>query len=61
MKYITEGQFQWFIDIVSYLQLVTGETMYIEELQRNKVHAAEVQKRSNILLSMPIKPMCLCY
>ena len=30
-KHIPEGQFQWFIDIVSYLQFVTGETLFMEE------------------------------
>ena len=30
-KNITEGHFQWFIDIVIYLQFVTGDTVYTEE------------------------------
>ena len=35
MKNIPEGQFQWFIDIVSYLQFFIGEMVSTEESQRD--------------------------
>ena len=41
-NHIPVGQFQWFLDIVSYLQLVTGETVSAEESQQDGVHAAKV-------------------
>ena len=37
-KHINKGQFQWFIEIVSYLQFVTGETVYTAEPQIDKMH-----------------------
>ena len=37
------GQFQWFIDIVSYLQIVTGETVLTEESQRYEFREAKVR------------------
>ena len=30
-KHIPAGQFQWFLDIVSYLQFVTGDTISTSE------------------------------
>ena len=39
-----EGQFQWFIDIVAYLQLVTGETVRLRESQIDKTHTTKVRK-----------------
>ena len=39
-----EGQFQYFIEIVSYLQVVTGETVSTAESHREKVHVAKVRK-----------------
>ena len=41
---ISEGQFQWFINIVRYLQFVTGETVSTLEFQRDKIHSAKVRK-----------------
>ena len=41
---IVEGQFQWFIDIVSYLHCFTGETVFTLESQRDEVYAAKVRK-----------------
>ena len=41
---ILEGQFQWFIDIISYLQFVTGYTVSTLDSQRDKVHVAKVRK-----------------
>ena len=41
-KHIPEGQFHFFLDIVSYLQFVTGYTVSTEELQRDEVRAAKV-------------------
>ena len=32
-KHISVGYFQWFLDIVSYLQFVTGEVVSTTELQ----------------------------
>ena len=43
-KHIPEGHFQRFIDIVSYLQFFTGETMSTVELQRDKVNAEQLSK-----------------
>ena len=43
-KHITEGHFQWFIDIVIYLQFVTGDTVSVAELQRDEVHTEKVRK-----------------
>ena len=41
---ILEGQLQWFIYIVRYLQFVTGETVSTLESQMDKVHATKVSK-----------------
>ena len=41
---IPEGQFQWFVNIVSYLQFVTRENVSTSESQRDKVHATNVRK-----------------
>ena len=43
-KHIPVGQFQWFLDIFSYLQFVTGETVSTLESQRDEFHAAKVRK-----------------
>ena len=45
-KPITEGQFQWFVEIVGYLHVFTGETVSTTELQRYEVHATKVQKKT---------------
>ena len=42
--HIPEGQFKWFIDIVSYLKFVTGETVSTVEFKRDKVHATKIRK-----------------
>ena len=41
---IPVGQFQWFLYIVSYLQLFTGETVSTTESQQDEVHVAKVRK-----------------
>ena len=41
-KDIPEGLFQWSIEIVGYLQFVTGETVSTADSQRDKVHASKV-------------------
>ena len=46
-NHIPVGQFQWFLDIVSYLQFVTGETVFTVELQRDEVHASKVLKKGD--------------
>ena len=43
-NHIPVGQFQWFLDIVSYLQFFTGETVSTAESQRGEAHAAKVRK-----------------
>ena len=43
-KHISVGQFQWFIDIVSYLQFLTGETVSTAKSQQYEVHTAKVRK-----------------
>ena len=43
-KHIPVGQLKWFLDIVSYIQFVTGETVYTAESQQDEVHAAKVRK-----------------
>ena len=52
-KHIPVGPFQWFLDIVSCLQLVTRETVLTAELQRDEVHAAKVRetKDQSIVIS----------
>ena len=43
-KKIPEDQFQWFIDIISYLQFVTRDTVLTVASQRDEVHAYKVWK-----------------
>ena len=52
-KHIPEVQFQWFIDIVSYLQFVKGETVSNLESQRNELHMSWVRKmkKQSIIIS----------
>ena len=49
-KHIPVGYFQWFLDIVSYLQFVTGETVSTAELQRDEFHASKVWKTKDQLI-----------
>ena len=42
-KHIPAIQFQWFLDIVSYLQFVTGDTVLTAESQQYEVHASKLQ------------------
>ena len=46
------GRFQWFLDIVSYLQFVTGEMVSHVESQQDEVHAYKVRntKEQSILI-----------
>ena len=44
VNHITVGQFQWFLDIVSYLQFDTGGEVSTSESQQDKVHAEKVWK-----------------
>ena len=41
---IPEWQFQWFIDIVSYLQFITGDTVSTLESHRDKVQSVKARK-----------------
>ena len=52
-KHIPVGQFQWFIDLVSYLQFVKGETVLDAEFQRDEVHPTNVwnEKDQSIFIS----------
>ena len=52
--HIMVGQLQWFIDIVSYLQFLTGETVFTAESQRDEVHASKVRKtkKQSIVISV---------
>ena len=50
--HITEGQFQWFIDIISYLQFVTGETVSTADSQRYEVHVDKVRKTKDWSISI---------
>ena len=43
-KNIPAGQFQWFIEIFSYLQFVMGKTVSNVESQRYEVHVSKVRK-----------------
>ena len=43
-KHIPLGKFQWFLDIVIYIQFITGETVSTAESQQDEVHAAKVRK-----------------
>ena len=43
-NHIPVGQFQWFLDIVSHLQLVAEETVSTAESQRDEVSASKVRK-----------------
>ena len=43
-KTYPEGQLKWFIDIVGYLQFVTGETFSTAESKKYGVHVAKVRK-----------------
>ena len=43
-NHIPVGQFQWFIDIVSDLQFMTGDTVSTVESQRYKVHTTKVRR-----------------
>ena len=42
--HIPEVHIQWLIDIVIYLQFVTGDTVSVAELQRDEVHTEKVMK-----------------
>ena len=44
---IPEGQFQWFINIISYLQFVTGETVSTAESHRDEVNSDKVWKTND--------------
>ena len=46
-KHIPVRQFQWFIDIVSYLQFFMGETVLTAESQKYEFHAAKVRKKKD--------------
>ena len=41
--HIPEGRLQWFIDIVAYLQFITGDTVSPREYQLDDMHAAKVR------------------
>ena len=52
-KHPLEGQFKWSIEIVSYLQFVTGEIVLNADSQRNEVHVdkAHRTKEHQIIIS----------
>ena len=43
-NHIPVGKFQWFLDIFSYLQFVTGEIVSTVESQKNEAHVSKVWK-----------------
>ena len=45
-KHITDVQFQWFTDIVSYLHVVTGEAVSTAESQRDAVNAEKGREKN---------------
>jgi hypothetical protein len=52
--HIPEGQFQWFIDLVAYLQFTTDEIIDTDESQRGEIHEARVkrtQEQSTVIAS----------
>ena len=58
-KDIPEGLFQWSIEIVGYLQFVTGETVYTADSQRDKVHASKVSfKKYRSIFISSFKNIC---
>ena len=58
-KHITDVQFQWFTDIVSYLHVVTGEAVSTAESQRDAVHAEKGRKKFDISAFKTDVPMVL--
>ena len=52
-NHIPVGQFQWFLDIVSYLQLMTDETASTSESQRDELHSENVQKIKKQYIVIP--------
>ena len=52
-KHISVGQFQWFLDIVSYIQLFTGETASAADSHRDEVHVAKVRKTKEKSIFIP--------
>lgn len=42
--HVPTGQFQWFIDLISYLTFITEEIVDREELERGEIHEARVQR-----------------
>jgi hypothetical protein len=52
--HIPEGQFQWFLDIVSFLQFTTDVIIDTDESQRGEIHEARVkrtQEQSTVIAS----------
>jgi hypothetical protein len=52
--HIPEGQFQWFLDIVSFLQFATDVIVDTDESQRGEIHEARVkrtQEQSTVIAS----------
>ena len=43
-NHIPVGKFQWFLDIVSYLQFVTGGVVSSLESQQDEAHVSKVWK-----------------
>ena len=43
-KYVPEGQFQWFLDVVSYLQFVTDDIFGVETSKNSDIHEARVRQ-----------------
>jgi hypothetical protein len=52
--HIPEGQFQWFVDVVSYLQFTTDIIVDTDESQKGEIHEARVkrtQEQSTVIAS----------
>ena len=52
--HIPEGQLQWFIDIVAYLEFITGNKVSPRESHLDYMHAAKV-RNTNPKLSIILK------
>ena len=53
-KHITEGHFQWFIDIVIYLQFVTGYTVSTAESKRDKENNRAIDYYLSLKKDVPL-------
>ena len=49
-RLIPVGKIQWFLNIVIYLQLFTGETVSTAELHKDEVHKSKVRNMKDQLI-----------